>query len=265
MNERAADFGKAYYAGQYYANVRFDPNIVRDYQSHWARLQPLFRLDAQSRVLDAGCGLGYWSMELAKHFPKLEAFDISPEAVASVQGRLHAHKISVGDIEQIDAPDAAYDGAFAFEILEHLEDSRVGLRELRRVVKPGGRLVLLQEYRGDDYARMIRKVGDVLDGLGVRRRRVPRHADRSDLHRSARSPWGWQRLLREEGFTVDHRIVLSVVPTLLNPVWPALRRRFYDLPIVTPIDRALCRLPGAAWFGVSCVFVATRTDGTAAP
>jgi SAM-dependent methyltransferase len=265
MAESVTEFGKDYYAERYYTNVPFDPNIVLDYQSHWARLSPLFRLDPRSRVLDAGCGLGYWSMELAKHFPGLEAFDISPQAVASVQRRLPNHKISVGDIERIDAPDATYDGAFAFEILEHLEDSRVGLGELKRVLKPGGRLVLLQEYRGDDYAKVIRKVGDVLDSLGVRRRKVPRHADRKDLHRSARSPWGWQRLLAAEGFAVEHRIVLSVLPTLLNPVWPAFRRRFFDMPVVTPIDRALCRLPGAAWFGIGCMFIATKKDGAAAP
>ena len=40
-----------------------------------------------------------------------------------------------------------------------------------------------------------------------RRRTVPRHADRANLHRSARPPWGWARLLREEGFVVEHRIV----------------------------------------------------------
>jgi len=258
MADTATEFGKAYYAEQYYTNVRFDPNIVLDYQSHWARLGPLFRLDAGSRVLDAGCGLGYWSMELGKHFPKLEAFDISPQAVASVQSRLPAHRISVGDVEHIAAADATYDGAFAFEILEHLEDSRVGLRELRRVLKPGGRLVLLQEYRGDDYAKVIRRVGDVLDSLGIRRRIVPRHADRDDLHRSARTPWGWQRLLVEEGFHLEHRIVLSILPTLLNPVWPAFRRRFFDMPVVTPIDRVLCRLPGAAWFAIGCMFIATK-------
>jgi SAM-dependent methyltransferase len=166
----------------------------------------------------------------------------------------------VGDVEKIDAPDRAYDGVFAFEVLEHFADSRVGLSELSRVLKGNGRLVLLQEFRGDDYANMIRRVGDILDSLGVRRRKVPRHADWADLHRSARSPWGWQSLLEAEGFVVERRVVLSVLPTLLNPVWPALRRRFFDLPLITPVDRVLCSLPGAAWFAVGCIYVATKPE-----
>lgn len=263
--EMGVEFGKQFYAEKYYADVPFDPNIVLDYQAHWTRLGKAFRLEAESRVLDAGCGLGYWSMELAKHFPCLEAFDISADAVAAVRARVSGHRVWVGDIEHIAAEDAAYDGAFAFEVLEHLADSRVGLRELRRVLKPGGRLVLLQEFRGDDYSRVIRWVGDVLDATGIRRRKVPRHADRRDLHRSARTPWGWGNLLREEGFILERRVVLSVIPTLVLPLSRALRRRYYSLPVITPIDHLLCQMPGAAWFGVSCIFIASKDEGASKP
>lgn len=263
MTESGTAFGKEYYAEHYYTNVPFDPNIVLDYEAHWARLGDRFRLPRDSRVLDAGCGLGYWSMELAKHFPRLDSFDISPQAVEHVRRRLPGNRVWVGDVEAIDAEDATYDGVFAFEVLEHLADSRVGLRELARVLKPGGRLVLLQEFRGDDYARVIRKVGDVLNATGIRRRKVPRHADRADLHRSARPPWGWHALLRDEGFIVESRVVLSVLPTLINPVWPALRRRYFNMPVVTPIDRFLCRLPGASWFGVGCIFICSKPQGGA--
>ena len=251
-------FGKQFYADTYYANVPFDENIVADYRTHWARLGHLFRLPADARVLDAGCGLGYWSMELQNHVAHLDAFDIAPAAVEAVRERVPRGRVWVGDVEHIEAPDAHYDGAFAFEVLEHLADSRTGLRELRRVLKDGGRLVLLQEYRGDDYARMIRAAGDLLDRTGLRKRKVARHADRRDLHRSARTPWGWAALLREEGFTVERRIVLSVIPTLVLPLSRALRRRYFSLPVLTPIDRFLCALPGAAWFGVGCIFIATK-------
>lgn len=258
MSDAESAFGKKYYAEEYYANIPFDPNIVRDYQSHWKRLGADFRLSPDARVLDAGCGLGYWSVELARHFPRLEAFDISPKAVEHVRRLIPAHRVTVGDIEHIEASDATYDGAFALEVLEHLADSRVGLRELKRVLKPGGRLVLLQEFRGDDYARVIRKVGDILDATGIRKRKVPRHADRDDLHRSARPPWGWRALLAEEGFVVERRVVLSVIPTLFNPVSRALRRNYYSLPLITPIDRLIGLLPGAEWFAVACIFIATK-------
>lgn len=261
ISDAESEFGKQFYADTYYLDVPFDPNIVLDYKAHWLRLGREFRLSTASRVLDAGCGLGYWTLELARHFPRLESFDISAQAVAAVRRRLPGHRMWVGDIEHISVGDQTYDGVFAFEVLEHLADSRTGLRELRRVLKPGGRLVLLQEFRGDDYARMIRWVGDVLDRTGLRRRKVARHADRGDLHRSARTPAGWQTLLAEEGFAVERRVVLSVIPTLVLPLSRTLRRRYFSLPVLTRIDRLVCSLPGAAWFGVSCMYIATRIDG----
>jgi cyclopropane fatty-acyl-phospholipid synthase-like methyltransferase len=93
MTDREASFGKQFYAREYYADVPFDANIVLGYATHWARVNHHFRLGPEARVLDAGCGLGYWSMELAKHYPLLEAFDIAPLAVEHVQARLPDHRV----------------------------------------------------------------------------------------------------------------------------------------------------------------------------
>lgn len=44
-----------------------------------------------------------------------------------------------GDVERIDAPDATYDAVFDFGIVHHVRDWRAAVREIHRVLKPGGR------------------------------------------------------------------------------------------------------------------------------
>ncbi|MBI5529080.1 MAG: class I SAM-dependent methyltransferase [Deltaproteobacteria bacterium] len=48
--------------------------------------------------------------------------------------------VSVGDVTAIRADDETYDAVFDFGIIHHVPDWRAALREIRRVLKPGGRL-----------------------------------------------------------------------------------------------------------------------------
>jgi SAM-dependent methyltransferase len=74
--------------------------------------------------------------------------DASPALVDRVSELLRTRHpgrdlpVSVGDLAALDLPDAAFDGAVCAEVLEHLEDDRAALAELRRVLRPGGVLAV---------------------------------------------------------------------------------------------------------------------------
>jgi ubiquinone/menaquinone biosynthesis C-methylase UbiE len=97
-------------------------------------------------ALEVGCGRGVGAELILDRFgaARVDAFDLDPKMVALARERLAARgdrvRLWVGDAERIEAPDASYDAVFDFGILHHVPDWRAALREIRRVLRPGGRL-----------------------------------------------------------------------------------------------------------------------------
>jgi SAM-dependent methyltransferase len=99
-------------------------------------------------ILDAGCGNGRYSRFLLKHAgpeARITAFDLSPKMLARARRRLASDRVTfaVADLTRLPYADAAFDAAVCGWVLEHLPDPRLGLRELARVLRPGGRMLLL--------------------------------------------------------------------------------------------------------------------------
>ncbi len=100
-------------------------------------------------LLDAGCGNGYGLTLLADAFAprRLVGFDLMPEQIERARQRGVRAEIAVGDITAIAHPDATFDGVFVFGILHHVPAWRAALRELARVLRPGG-VLLVEEIHG---------------------------------------------------------------------------------------------------------------------
>jgi SAM-dependent methyltransferase len=117
-----------------------------------ARLAPvLAALDCApgGLILDAGSGTGNWSVALARRGYRVAGFDISPQMVANAVAVAREHGLGEervsfrrGDAERIDFPDDTFDAAICFNVLDFAPRPGVALVELRRVLKPGRRLLL---------------------------------------------------------------------------------------------------------------------------
>jgi SAM-dependent methyltransferase len=92
------------------------------------------------RILDAGCGTGRNLVDYARLGPA-EGVDASPEAVAFCHRR-GLTEVRESPLETLPFPDGRFDLIVATDVIEHLDDDRRALAELRRVAAPGGRLVL---------------------------------------------------------------------------------------------------------------------------
>ncbi len=106
-----------------------------------ARLQP-----GASLVLEIGCGSGYGTKLIKKHFkPKhIEAIDLDPKMikVAIQKNQDPSVTFSVGDAACLTYEDKTFDAIFDFGIIHHIPNWKDCLKELQRVLKPGGTLVL---------------------------------------------------------------------------------------------------------------------------
>jgi SAM-dependent methyltransferase len=105
------------------------------------------------RVLDVGCGSGPLSAWLVERGAEVVAFDSSPAMVAIAERRgLGSVSFRVADLaEPLDfLEDDSFDVAVASLVLHYLRDWVAPLRELRRVLKPGGSLVLSTHHPAAD-------------------------------------------------------------------------------------------------------------------
>lgn len=119
-------------------------------------------------VLDIASGAGYGSFELAKAAERVFGVDISPEAVAYAQQKYPAANLEflVGAGTAIPLPDDAVDVVVTFETIEHIEDYRGFLTELRRVLRPGGLAIVSTpndlEYEENNHFHLHEFVHDEL-------------------------------------------------------------------------------------------------------
>jgi SAM-dependent methyltransferase len=100
------------------------------------------------RILDAGCGNGRYTRFLLRQADAdalLTSFDLSQNMLQRARKRLHGDRVThvAADLTRLPYADAVFDAAVSGWVLEHLPDPRPGLRELARVLKPGGKLLLM--------------------------------------------------------------------------------------------------------------------------
>jgi len=104
-------------------------------------------------VLDVASGEGYGTALLAQVARNVVGVEISPEAVAHATGAYRADNLRfvAGDARMLPCPDAAFDVVTSFETIEHFAEQDRFLDEIRRVLRPGGQLIISTPDR-DNYS-----------------------------------------------------------------------------------------------------------------
>jgi len=115
----------------------------------------------RSRVLEIGCGRGAGAGLLQEEFRPavLHAFDLDSRMIRLAKGYLKPDCqegifLYVGDAQTLPYRDGVLDAVFGFGVLHHLPDWRRGLREIARVLKPGG-IYFLEEFYPQFYQNFL--------------------------------------------------------------------------------------------------------------
>jgi ubiquinone/menaquinone biosynthesis C-methylase UbiE len=110
----------------------------------WLKQRAAGFANAAGAVLDLGCGDGLYLAALAGGNSRVVGADRSAVALARAAQRApHAELHAVGDNERLPLPDNSVDRIWCCDTLEHVVDTQIVLSEARRVLVPGGRLLVV--------------------------------------------------------------------------------------------------------------------------
>ncbi len=115
-------------------------------------------LTAASRVLEVGCGPGYFSVAVARRVPqgRLELFDVQREMLEKARRKLDRADVSCagytqGDARALPFADGSFDVAFLVTVLGEVPDPAACLRGLYRLLRPGGWLSITEQPGDPDH------------------------------------------------------------------------------------------------------------------
>ena len=124
---------------------RSTPEEYLIYLFHMASYRFAERYTAGREVLDYGCGSGYGCAEITAGAARVLGVDVSGEAVERARAEFGGPGLEFAPIEAerpLPFADASFDTVLSFQVIEHVRDPALYLDEARRVLRPGGHLVL---------------------------------------------------------------------------------------------------------------------------
>jgi len=180
----------------YEKNAGFVPGLAGGVLE-WLAAQP------GERILDLGCGDGQLTQRIHAAGANVTGVDASAEMVAAARAREIA--ADEGNAESLPYPNAVFDAVFSNAALHWVRDQDAMMRQVRRVLKPGGRFVAEMGGHGNIAAIRVALMA-VLARHGF--------GDREDGVNYYPTPEGYTRRLERHGFHVE-KMALIPRPTLL--------------------------------------------------
>jgi len=149
--------------------------------------------NCDGKLLDVGCGVGDYLEAISFYRPDLELFglDVSREAIRLAKQRKIKAEFRLGRAEKLGFKESSFEVVTCVDLLEHVEQPRQVLKEIYRVLKPGGAMELIVPIEGNLWS-----LEGVLIRLGWQEReRYGGHIQQFSIKRV-------KQLLREAGFEI---------------------------------------------------------------
>ena len=145
FDQKAETHGSSVKSSDYYDDASFF--MQRDNTLHWLGV-----IDGRE-VLDAGCGVGAFSEPLTRN-NKVYGVDFSEKSLEFAAAR--GLCTSTGDLTALDFPDGKFDVVICIGVIQLIEQYLPVIRELARVTKPGGTLLIQTLHQGSIQRKLLR-------------------------------------------------------------------------------------------------------------
>ena len=215
------------------------------------------------KVLDAGCGAGSYVEALRALGADVRGVEYLADKVAEWDAKHPGDEtVRQGDLTRLDFADDSFDMILLNEVLEHVPDDTGALRELLRVLKPGGTFILLTPNRYhpvETHGIVFRKSRNHVSGLRVPFQPwLPVSIGEKYFVYWARNYWPGElaKMTTDAGFTIVHRGFVWQTFENLAGGKPRLVHRV--APLARFVSNLCEKLPLVRRFGVSQLIVATK-------
>jgi 2-polyprenyl-3-methyl-5-hydroxy-6-metoxy-1,4-benzoquinol methylase len=215
------------------------------------------------RMLDAGCGAGEYVEALTKAGASAEGIEFVAEKVQSWQDKHPGdNRVRRGDLERLEFEDAQFDLVLLNEVLEHVPDDALALREIYRVLKPGGTLFLFSPNRYHPF--QTHGVYSLKTGAhrGITKTFLlpwlPMAIGSRFFHYWSRNYWPAElaRMVKEAGFRIETHSYVWQTFENNSGAHAEFSRRF--APIARKIANFSEKIPVVRRLGVSQLIIAVR-------
>ena len=174
LKERVHDFWQAHPCGTKFSDAEigtrefFELIEAHRYAKEWHIPAAADFAGARGlRVLEIGCGIGTDGAQFAKAGADYTGVDLTEAAIELARKRFELSglqgKFEVADAENLQFPDESFDLVYSHGVLHHTPDTARAVRETHRVLKPGGRAIVMLYHRGSyNYRvgiRVLRRAG----------------------------------------------------------------------------------------------------------
>ena len=174
LKERVRAFWQAHPCGTKFSDAEigtrefFASLEAHRYEKEWHIPAAADFANAQGlNVLEIGCGLGTDGAQFAKAGADYTGVDLTDAAIELARKRFELFglngKFQAADAEQLHFPDESFDVVYSHGVLHHTPDINAAVREIHRVLKPGGRAIVMLYHRGSyNYRvgiRILRRAG----------------------------------------------------------------------------------------------------------
>lgn len=216
-----------------------------------------FQFRPNAHVLNVGCGLGPQAISYNGQYAAMVGVDINADRLALSQQAIAARGIDnyttlQANVEHIPLPDATFDHAIAIDIAEHVEDPQQLCREIYRLLKPQGELLITFPAMHDFYTGLAHTIGRIV--FNKTPKREPPVWD-PDWHNQRMPLDDWIQLVEQCGF----RLQRSRASTLFPPLHLyGVPRFWFSNEAIHAVDSKLCHWPALKHRGQTlvCVFTA---------
>jgi SAM-dependent methyltransferase len=220
-------------------------SYVREQRGHMAhQLRATFRrwVAPGARTLEAGCGLGHFTVAADALGYRAEGLDWSAATIQLLRRRFPSIRWHVGDARQLDFADRSFDAVYSPGVCEHFEEGPTGiLLETRRVLRTGGVAVVSAPCFNAWLQRRTAGLTPDTPPAGT------------TFHQYAFTPEGMARLLGGLGFEVLRIHPYAALHTLLRyGGWSVSRR------VTGVLAYAMDHLPVVRHLGSTCLWVARK-------
>lgn len=221
-----------------------------------SRVYPeFFTMPPSARVLNAGFGDGPQVLAYQGRYASMTGIDIQPDRLARAEKMLRSMGIAnvelrAGNVEATGLDASSVDVVLAIDIVEHVQDPEKFLREMYRVLAPGGKMLITYPAMHDRFEEAMNRLGRILKPW---KKRAPHPEGWHPDHHAHEYPVAkWRAMTEQAGF----HFVRSRATTLFPPLHLyGIPRFWFRVEWLHALDRRLCDIGALKPFGQTVMMV----------